>query len=156
MALSPHIQRDQGYTVQAFNACDNVVQDFGSSQVSVEAQELRDRMREKLARKTFVAGEFYFRRKIYDSGIIYFNDVLTDYPDTDAAAQALLRLFQSYTEVGWEREAEDARERLLREYPDSDAALEVRANGGGEGGGGDVSGDSGRAGGAVAPSEGSP
>lgn len=129
VALSPHIQRDQGYTLQAFNSCANVVQDFGAFEVSVEAEGLRDQMEEKLARKTLVAGEFYFKRNLYDSGIIYFNDVLTNYPGTETAAQALLRLHQSYTEIGWEREAEDALERLLRDFPDSEAAREVRANG---------------------------
>ncbi|MGD8362967.1 MAG: outer membrane protein assembly factor BamD [Gemmatimonadota bacterium] len=134
VALSPHIQRDQAYTLQAFNACDNVVQDFGGSEVSIEAEQLRDQMREKLARKELSRGDFYFRRKLYDSGIIYYNGLLTLYPRTPAAAQALLRLYQSYTEIGWEREAEEARQRLLRDFPDSDEAREVRANGG-EGGG---------------------
>ena len=151
VALSPHIQRDQGYTLQAFNSCDNVVQDFGASQVSVEAEALRDQMREKLARKTFIAGDFYFRRRLFDSGIIYFNDVLAKYPNTDTAAQALLRLHQSYTEIGWEREADEARERLLRDFPDSEAAREVRANGG-EGGEGNEPAASGvTSGGAEAP-----
>jgi len=131
VALSPHIERDQTYTTQAFNACDNVIQDFGGFEVSLEAEDLRDRMREKLAEKELTRGNFYFQRKMYDSGIIYFNGILTDYPGSQTAARALLRLFQSYTEIGWEAEAEEARERLLREFPDSDAAREVRANGGG-------------------------
>lgn len=135
VALSPHIQRDQSYTLQAYTACDNVVQDFGSYEVANEAEALRDQMHEKLARKTLVAGEFYFRRNLFDSGIIYFNQVLTNFPETDAAAEALLRLYQSYTEIGWEREAGEARDRLLREYPDSAEADEVRANGDGGGGG---------------------
>ncbi len=135
VALSPDIQRDQSYTVQAFNACDNVVQDFGGIEVSGEARTLRDQMEEKLARKTLVAGEFYYRRKLYDSGIIYFNDVLTDYPRSDAAAQALLRLYQSYMAIGWEREAGDARDRLLRDFPESSAAEEIQANGESGGGG---------------------
>jgi len=135
VALSPDIQRDQSYTLQAYNACDNVVQDFGSYEVADEAAALRDRMHEKLARKTLVAGEFYYRRNLYDSGIIYFNDVLTNFPGTEAAAEALLRLYQSYTAIGWEREAGEARERLLREFPDSEEADEVRANGDSGGGG---------------------
>ena len=134
VALSPHIERDQAYTVQAYNACDNVVQDFAGSEVSIEAEQLRDQMTDKLARKELSRGDFYFQRKMYDSGIIYYNGLLTRYPRSRTAAQALLRLHQSYTEIGWEREAEEARQRLLREFPDSDAAREVRANGG-EGGG---------------------
>jgi outer membrane protein assembly factor BamD (BamD/ComL family) len=89
-------------------------------------------MREKLAEKELNRGNFYFQRKMYDSGIIYFNGVLTQYPGTETGAKALLRLYQSYTEIGWEAEAEDAKERLLREFPDSESAREVRANGGGE------------------------
>jgi outer membrane protein assembly factor BamD (BamD/ComL family) len=95
----------------------------------VEAETLRDQMREKLARKILIGGEFYFRRKLYDSGIIYFNDVLTSYPQTEAAAQALLFLYRSYTAISWDTEAEEAKARLLREFPDSEAATEVRTNG---------------------------
>ncbi len=129
--LSPHVQRDQAYTVQAMAACDNVVQDFGAFEAAVEARELRERMRYKLARKELVAGEFYFKRKMYDSGIIFFNDLLTLYPETPQAAQALLYLYRSYMAINWEAEAEQAKERLLRDFPDSEAAAELLANGGG-------------------------
>jgi len=136
VALSPHIERDQAYTAQAFTACDNVVQDFGRTEQAAEAEALRDQMREKLARKELSRGDFYFQRKLYDSGIIYYNGLLESYPNTRAAAEALLRLYQSYTEIGWESEAQDARDRLLRDFPDSEAARELRANDGGEGAGG--------------------
>jgi len=139
--LSPHIQRDQAYTAQALIACENVVQDFGGFEVSIEGEALRDQMREKLAEKILVAGQFYFRRKMYDSGIIYFNDLLTRFPETETAAQALLRLYQSYVAINWDTEAEDAKTRLLRDFPDSDAAAEVVAIGGG--GEGDSSGSDG-------------
>jgi outer membrane protein assembly factor BamD len=132
--LSPHVQRDQGYTDQAVSACQNVIQDFGSFEVSVQAEALRNRMQEKLAEKTLVAGEFYFRRKMYDSGIIYFNDLLTTHPQTQAAAQALLFLYQSYTAINWDTEAEEAKARLLRDFPDSEAAAQVRTVEGGNGG----------------------
>jgi len=134
VALSPHIERDQTYTLQAFNACDNVIQDFPSFGVATEARQLRDQMREKLALKEYARGDFYFQRKMYNSGIIYFNGVLTQYPVTEVAADALLRLYESYTRIGWEAEAEDARERLLREFPESAAAAQVRASSGDGGG----------------------
>jgi outer membrane protein assembly factor BamD len=136
--MSPHVQRDQAFTAQALTACQNVVEDFGSFQVAVEAAALRDQMREKLAEKILIAGEFYFRRKMYDSGIIYFNDVLTTYPQSQAAAQALLFLYRSYLAINWDTEAEDAKARLFRDFPDSEAAEELRANG--EGGGDGASG----------------
>ena len=134
IALSPHIERDQSYTIQAFSACDNVLQDFPGHEVAVEAGKLRDQMRERLARKELTRGDFYFQRKMYNSGIIYYNGLLTQYPRTEAAAKALLRLYESYTAIGWEAEAEEARERLLRDFPDSEAAKQVKANGGESGG----------------------
>jgi outer membrane protein assembly factor BamD len=136
VALSPHIERDQSYTAQAFNACDNVLQDFPGHEVAVEAEQLRDQMRERLARKELTRGDFYFQRKMYNSGIIYYNGLLTLYPRTEAASEALLRLYQSYSAIGWESEAEDARERLLRDFPGSEAAEQIRANGGESGGSG--------------------
>jgi outer membrane protein assembly factor BamD len=145
VALSPHIERDQSYTAQAFTACDNVVQDFGRTEMAVEAESLREEMRDKLARKELSRGDFYYQRKLYDSGIIYYNGLLESYPRTPAAAEALLRLYESYTEIGWETEAQEARDRLLRDFPDSEAAMELKANGEGEGAGGE-----GRAGGGSA------
>ncbi|MFC1660100.1 outer membrane protein assembly factor BamD [Gemmatimonadota bacterium] len=133
--LSPIVQRDQEYTVQALNACGNVVADFGASEVSLEAQTLLDQMVEKLARKVLSTGDYYFRRKYFDSALIYFNLLLEDYPRTEAASWALLRLYQSYSEIQWETEAEEARDRLLSEFPDSEAAREVRTAGDGPGSG---------------------
>jgi outer membrane protein assembly factor BamD len=130
-ALSPIVERDQTYTLQAFTACENVTLDFGGHQVSLEAEEFRRQMEEKLAGHLLNAGDYYFRRKYFDSALIYYNLVLADYPQTATVAQALLRMYRSYTEIGWETEAEEARERLLTEYPESDAAREVRTNGGG-------------------------
>jgi outer membrane protein assembly factor BamD len=131
VAQSPNVQRDQNYTVQAWTACQNTVSDFAGNPVAAEARELRDQMEAKLAEKIFIGGEFYFRRKLYSSGIIYFNDVLEQYPRNRWAAKALLRLYQSYVALDWEAEAQDARDRLLREFPDSEEAAEIRTEGGG-------------------------
>jgi outer membrane protein assembly factor BamD len=131
--LSPDVQRDQGYTEQAVSACQNVIQDFGSFEVSVQAEALRDQMQEKLAEKIFVGGDFYLRRKMYDSAIIYFNDVLTAYPQSQTAARALLSLYRCYTAINWDTEAEEAKARLLRDFPDSEAAEEIGTYGNGSG-----------------------
>ena len=136
VAQSPHVQRDQTVTVQAWSACQNTLIDFRGTPVAVEAEALRDQMESKLAEKIWSNGDFYYRRKLYHSGIIYFNDVLDQYPRNPWAAQALLRLHQSYLALDWDTEAEEARERLLREFPDSDAAREIGADGGGGGDGG--------------------
>jgi len=137
VAQSPDVQRDQTFTVQAWSACQNTLGDFRGTEVAVEAESLRDQMEGKLAEKIFVNGDFYYRRKFYHSGIIYFNDVLDQYPGNEWASQALLRLHQSYLGLEWDVEAGEARDRLLREFPDSEAAKMVGAGGeGGDGGSG--------------------
>ncbi len=100
VAQSPNVQRDQTFTVQAWNACQNTFSDFRGSEVAGEAEALRNQMETKLAEKIFVAGDFYYRRKLYHSGIVYFNDLLSQYPGNKWAAQALLRLHQSYSALG--------------------------------------------------------
>jgi outer membrane protein assembly factor BamD len=129
-AQSPHVQRDQTATVYAWNSCENTATDFSNHPVAAEARVLRDQMEAKLAEKIFLAGDFYYRRKFYHSGIIFFNDLLRQYPRSEWASQALLRLYQSYAAMDWDTEAEEVRARLLREFPDSDAAREARADGG--------------------------
>jgi outer membrane protein assembly factor BamD len=129
-AQSPHVQRDQSATLYAWNSCVNTVSDFRNHPVAEEAAVLRDEMEAKLAEKIFLAGDFYFRRKLYHSGIIFFNDLLRQYPRSDWAARGLLRLYQSYAAMEWDIEAEEVKGRLLREFPDSDAAKEVGSDGG--------------------------
>ncbi len=125
--LSPIPQRDQTYTLEALNACQDVVTAYPGAAVADSARAIHREMREKLARKDWLSGDFYFRRKLYDSAIIYFEDVVEEYPDTSSAPEALLRLYQAYTEIGWEQEADAVRERLLETYPDSEAAQSIRA-----------------------------
>lgn len=137
VAQSPHVQRDQTPTGQAWSACQNTAIDFRGTEIAAQAEELRDQMENKLARRTFENGDFYYRRNLLPSGIIYFKDLLERYPRNRWAAMALLRLYQSYTSLAWDTEAEEAKERLLREFPDSEAAREIGADGEGGGDGGE-------------------
>ena len=123
--LSPNTQRDQAYTLQAMSACQNVIADFPGTDAEIEAEEVWQRMNAKLGRALFEEGQFYFRRKLWDSAIIYFEDVLDSFPGTPSAPPALLQLYNCFNEIGWDDRAEEAKERLLERYPDSDAAREI-------------------------------
>ena len=70
--------------------------------------ELR-RLDEWFATKDFDTGDGYFRRKAYDSAIIYFRDVVKNYPNTDRARQAMVRMVQAYRSPAMNYR-EDARE----------------------------------------------
>lgn len=124
--LSPSIQLDQEYTEAALDHCEALVRLFPAGEYTPQAREMVTELRDKLAEKVFIGGEFYFRRRAYDSAILYFEEVVEQHPGTSVAPNALLRLVQAYNAIGYTEEAREAKERLLRQYPDSEAAREVR------------------------------
>jgi len=128
-ALSPDLQRDQKYTEEAITICRNVVIDYAGTAQSVEAAEIANQMRIKLAEKELETADFYFKRKLYDSAILYYEFVISVYSDTDFAPWALMGLYQSNLAIGYDDLAEEAKQRLLMEYPESEAATELGING---------------------------
>lgn len=123
--LSPIPQRDQTDTQQGIEACRRVVQGFPDTEYADQASTYLDELHRKLARKAFLNGEFYMKRDLYDSALIYFERVVEEYPETRTAPRALLRMVEAYREIGYGDEAEATLERLLEEYPDSPEARQV-------------------------------
>ena len=133
-ALSPIPQRDQQFTEQALLICSNVAADYRGTEFGEEAGRIATEMRDKLAQKVFDNGHYYLRRGLDFSAVIYFEEVLEDYPATEFAPKALVGIMDAYTSIGYADEVEAARQRLVSEYPDSpEAALHgaPSQNGGG-------------------------
>jgi outer membrane protein assembly factor BamD len=66
--------------------------------IGTAQREIAD-LENRLAIKTFEAGDYYYRRKAYDSGIIYFKVVLSNYGTTPTARVAEMRLVESYKAI---------------------------------------------------------
>jgi outer membrane protein assembly factor BamD len=130
-SLSPETQRDQTFTGDAITVCRNVVIDYSGSPQSAEAAEISNVMRLKLAGKEFATAEFYFRRKIWDSAIKYYEFVANLYAETEYAPRALAGIYWSNVAIGYQDLADEAKERLLARYPDSEAAALIRTDGSG-------------------------
>ena len=125
--LSPRPQLDQEYTQAALAHCQSVSENFPGTPESERATTLVTDMRDKLAEKAYLTGKFYQRRKAFDAAIVYFEDVVTQFPTTEYAPAALLDLVDTYETLGYEEEAEEARERLRNEYPQSSQAQALRS-----------------------------
>lgn len=123
--LSPAPPRDQQYTVTAIEHCRSLVSYYPDSEYVPQAQEMIGELVHKLAEKDFETAEYYFRHRAYHSANIYYESVAATYAETVWAPRALLRLHESYTRLGYEQEAQAARERLLREFPSSPQAQQV-------------------------------
>jgi outer membrane assembly lipoprotein YfiO len=74
-------------------------------------------LEEMFAQKNYLAGLYYYRRKAYDSGIIYFKDVLAKWPASATARMAQLRLVDSYKAIRYKEDAQDTCAILKKSYP---------------------------------------
>ncbi len=124
--LSPKTQLDQQYTRSAFDHCQSLIAYFPQSEFAPRAQEIMTELRHKMADKEYQAGEFYFKRNAFDSAIIYYETTLRDYADTPQSPMALARLVEIYKVLGYKEEEEAARQRLLKDYPQSPEARAIQ------------------------------
>lgn len=124
--LSPRPQLDQEYTEVAIAHCESVATNFPGTPEAEKAAGFLTELREKLAGKAYDNGAFYMRRKAYDAAVVYFNEVLRNFPTSRYMPATLARLAETYTLMGYVEEADAARERLLEEFPDSPEAQQLR------------------------------
>src|SRR6266508_1180332 len=90
---------------------------FPDSDAAGRARQHVRRLENQFAEKTYKTGIFYLRRKAFDSAIIYFKDVIANYPTAQRAPDALLRLVDSYRAIGYKQELQETCEHLRRFYP---------------------------------------
>ena len=96
MNKSPRYRLDQTPTrraIQLFRLFNNKYPD---SELVVESAQKIDELRNKLARKSFEAGEFYLRTSRYVAASIYFDQVVDQYPESKWAEQSLLKQIETY------------------------------------------------------------
>jgi len=121
-ALSPIPERDQTYTRQARFYCRSVAADFAGLLIGLEASRLADSMTVKLAKQDYDTGIHYLKRNLHDSALLYFEVVATEFPQTEWAPWALYQMIETFSKIGYQRDAETTRELLLDAYPDSEPA----------------------------------
>lgn len=124
--LSPRPELDQEYTHEAIDQCRSVMLLYPGSPHAEEANERASELTEKLARKYYLTADYYLKRRAYDSAIVYFEHLLETYPGVSFEPEALLKLYQTYQRLGYDDEARQARDRLLRQYPESPEARELQ------------------------------
>jgi outer membrane protein assembly factor BamD len=90
---------------------------FPDSDAAARARAHVRKLENQFAEKTYKTGMFYMRRKAFDSAIIYFKDVIANYPNSGRASDALLRLVDSYRAIGYKEELQETCDHLRRFYP---------------------------------------
>ncbi len=92
---------------------------YPDSPLSKTASEKLDAIDEEFATKDYETGRHYVRRKAFDSAIIYFKDVVKNYPNSQRARDAMLRMVEVYRrpEMNYKEEATEMCAALRAAYP---------------------------------------
>jgi outer membrane assembly lipoprotein YfiO len=93
---------------------------YPESEAAARAQLHVHELREWFAEKDYKTGVFYYKRRAYDSGIIYFKDLVANYPESRWAGDALLRLADSYRAIGYKDELRETCTHVRRFYPQTE------------------------------------
>lgn len=90
---------------------------YPDSDAAARARPHVQRLQNQFAEKTYKNGMFYFRRRAWDSAIIYFKEVIANFPQAQRAPDALLRLVDTYRAIGYTPELQETCVHLRRFYP---------------------------------------
>lgn len=126
-ALSPELALDQEHTRRAEEECSRLLEFYSPTPLEDEAREIRRQAREKLAAKRFRIARWYFDHDAYESANIYLEEILSEYPEAPVVPEVLATLFRSYRELGFDTEARQVRQRLLKNHPDTESARNIRS-----------------------------
>lgn len=99
------VGRDQGMTIAARDALEEVIRRFPESPYARDAGLKLDLTRDHLAGKEMAIGRFYQNSRHYNAAIGRFNTVIDEYQTTSQVPEALYRLVESYMALGLVDEA---------------------------------------------------
>jgi outer membrane protein assembly factor BamD len=115
----PDTSRDQGRTVKAISALEEVVRKYPTSEYANAAKAKLEAARDQLAGKEMNIGRYYMDKHDYAAAINRFKTVVTQYQTTRHVEEALARLTEAYMAIGIVGEAQTAAAVLGHNFPDS-------------------------------------
>ena len=108
---------DPQYGQQSIATYRTLLSSYPESPLRDEATRRIADLEQWLATKDYDSGMHYFRRKAYDSAIIYFKDVVSAFPQTPKAKEAYLRLHEAYSRIRYTEDAREVCDTLRQRYP---------------------------------------
>ena len=115
-----NVDRDQKISQQALDAMGDLTRRYPDSRYAADARLKVDLINDHLAGKEMQIGRFYQRRHDWLASVIRFRKVVDDYQTSSHVPEALLRLTESYLELGVLDEARRAAAVLGANYPGTD------------------------------------
>ena len=114
------VSRDQKITEQARDTLSELVRRYPDTRYAADARLKLDLVSDHLAGKEMEIGRYYERRGIWLGASMRFRRVVDEYQTTSHAAEALMRLTESYLALGMPEEARKSAAVLGANYPGSE------------------------------------
>ncbi len=114
------VTRDQKITRQALDALGELVRRYPTTRYAEDARLKIDLVQDHLAGKEMEVGRFYETRGQWLAATMRFRTVVDDYQTTPHVPEALMRLTETYLQLGVPTEAEKAAAVLGHNYPGTD------------------------------------
>ncbi len=94
--ISPEANLDQTYTEKGLEAFQLYISSYPKTERMEECNTMVDQLRRKLEMKAFSAAELYFKMQQYQAAAESYDDLLSNYPDTDDAEYASFKIIRAY------------------------------------------------------------
>lgn len=112
---NPALDATQGHSAMAEYR--SMVELYPDSKLKAQAEQQIKHLEEWFATKDYETGMHYFRRRAFDSAIIYFRDVVKEHPQTAKAREAQLRLVESFRAIHYRDDANEVCNTLRTSFP---------------------------------------
>ena len=119
LELWKRVELDDTYGENAMATYRELVTRYPESQAAQEGRKRIEELSDQFAKKEFKTGEFYMRLHAFDSAILYFKDLVANYPNSMYASRALIKLIRAYRKIGYTEEIRETCTHLRRFYPDA-------------------------------------
>ncbi len=114
---------DATYGQSALSEYQTLLALYPSSPLKDAADARVAHLQEWFAEKDYDNGLHYYHRKAYDSAIIYFKDVVKNFPNVPITRSAYVRLVDSYRAIRYKEDAADVCNTLRITYPQDQQVL---------------------------------
>jgi outer membrane protein assembly factor BamD len=124
--LSPNYNLDQKYTKKAIQEFQAFIDFFPSNEKVPEAEKKIDELNNKLAEKTFSIARIYEKMDYMKAALIYYDDVIETYHDTQYAPMAMFNKINVLIERNRNDEALAEIDKFIQRFPDNKNIEELK------------------------------
>jgi outer membrane protein assembly factor BamD len=113
---------DATYGETALSTYNTLIGLFPTSELAEAARNEILELEQGFATKNYEVGRYYYRRKAYDSAVIYLKTVIERWPHVPRAREAMILLADTYRIIKYREDLNDICAVIRRDYADDPAA----------------------------------